>query len=135
MYLHDWSSKEDMMKDFVIENWWDNNRDLTEKEKEEFKNVNVLLASYSSQNYLGDAFVLFIDKENGKLYEVNASHCSCYGLEEKWEPEETDIESLKHRLEKGSLGEEEYSGNIFKKELREVLERLQTNGKSLGDYL
>lgn len=55
----------------------------------------VLLAWYGYGSYEGDSFVLF--RKDGKLWEVNASHCSCYGLEGKWEPEETSIEALKKR--------------------------------------
>jgi hypothetical protein len=29
---------------------------------------------------------------------------SCYGLEEQWEPEETTVEALQHRVERGTLG-------------------------------
>jgi hypothetical protein len=34
------------------------------------------------------------DKETGKLYENHGSHCSCYGFEDQWAPEETSIEYL-----------------------------------------
>lgn len=85
--------------------------------------VEVLLASYSYENYEGDAFVLF--RKDGKLFEVNAGHCSCHGLEGLWRPEETSIEALEHRLNKGSLGAYEYAGNVFAAELRQVLEQLK----------
>jgi hypothetical protein len=64
-------------------------------------NCHILLASYETGDYCGSAFVLFV--ENGKLYEVSASHCSCYGLENQWDPEETMLAALKHRIEKGNL--------------------------------
>lgn len=57
------------------------------------------IAYYEQADYEGYAFVLF--EQEGRLFEVNASHCSCYGLEEQWEPEETTVESLQHRLDKG----------------------------------
>lgn len=57
--------------------------------------VEILFAAYGSGGYDGDAFVLY--REGGRLYEVNGSHCSCYGLEDQWEPEETTVESLKSR--------------------------------------
>jgi hypothetical protein len=50
----------------------------------------ILYASYGG--YEGWAFVLF--KRKGKLYEVTGSHCSCYGLEGQWEPEETSWAAL-----------------------------------------
>lgn len=34
---------------------------------------------------------------DGKLYEVNGGHCSCYGLEGQWEPAETSVAALKMR--------------------------------------
>jgi hypothetical protein len=55
----------------------------------------ILFASYENQDYDGDAFVLF--RKDGKLYEVHGSHCSCYGLEECWQPEETTVEALAER--------------------------------------
>ena len=56
----------------------------------------VLFASYQQGGYEGDALVLF--KQDGKLYRVSGSHCSCYGLEGQWEPEETTVEALRHEL-------------------------------------
>lgn len=55
--------------------------------------VDILLASYTYGNYEGAAYVLF--RKGDQLFEVYGSHCSCYGLEGQWEPEETDIETLK----------------------------------------
>lgn len=52
----------------------------------------ILIAAYGGGAYEGDAFVLF--ECDGKLYEVNASHCSCYGLEDQWEPEVTSWAAL-----------------------------------------
>lgn len=94
-----------------------------ELERDQWKGIKVLLASYGHENYLGDAFVLF--KKDGKLYEVNADHCSCYGLEGQWEPEETTVESLLHRLNAGNLGNEDCSGNKFANELRAVLGEIE----------
>lgn len=67
---------------------------------EELDDCKILLAHYYAEDYQGYAFVL-LDK-NGNLFEVNAAHCSCYGLEEQWSLEETSYESLKYRLEKGN---------------------------------
>ena len=87
------------------------------------EDVEILLASYSRDNYEGDAFVLF--KQKGKLWEVNGSHCSCFELEGQWDPEETTVESLRHRMLEGTLGNYEYAGNIFKTELEQVLNQLE----------
>jgi hypothetical protein len=121
MFLHDWkdSGIEGMKSDFGI-----NDAAL--------EGVTVLLASYTYEDYSGDAFVLF--ERGGKLYEVNGSHCSCYGLSEssysgdtttQWQPEETTVEALRHRLEKGSAGE-------VADELRKALDALPSNDAIQG---
>lgn len=103
VFLNDWSSKEGLERDFETS----------------LADVNVLFASYSYQDYTGDAFVLF--EKDGKLYEVNGGHCSCMGLEGQWEPEETNIQALKHRLYEGSMGWDSWSGNCYADELKEFL--------------
>lgn len=55
----------------------------------------ILYAGYEYQDYSGSAFVLY--ERDGKLYEVNGSHCSCYGLEGQWRPEETSWAALAMR--------------------------------------
>lgn len=55
----------------------------------------ILVASYAAGNYDGAAFVLF--RKGDKLYEVNGSHCSCFGLEDQWEPEETTLDAITMR--------------------------------------
>lgn len=67
----------------------------------ELEGCEVLFAAYEC-DYEGQALVVF--RRDAQLYEVNASHCSCYGLEEQWEPEETTVEALQHRVERGTLG-------------------------------
>jgi hypothetical protein len=86
-YLGNWSCKEDVARDFEVT--------LDE-------NVRILVASYDTPSYEGYAFVLF--KVGRKFYEVNGSHCSCYGLEGQWEPEETSLAEIRHRVKEGNLG-------------------------------
>lgn len=79
----DFSSAEDTFKQFAVN-------------EEEQKGIEFIYANYTYEDYSGSAFVLFV--RNGKLYEVNGSHCSCYGLsEDQWSPEETSLEALKLR--------------------------------------
>lgn len=120
MYLNDWNEKRDMVRDF---SGLYHDEDI-DKAMAGFEHVDVLLASYSYENYSGDAFVLFRDTRDGQLYEVHGGHCSCYGLEGQWRPELCDLESLRHRLKQGTLGCS-YSGNEFKSELGEILDRLK----------
>lgn len=84
-----------------------------------WKPIRILFASYGYENYSGDAFVLF--ERDGKLFEVNGGHCSCYGLEGQWTPEEVTLPELKHRLIKGTLGQDDYCGNPFSNELKAFL--------------
>lgn len=78
---------------------------LTDKTSEIFGTVpNILFAVYDKQSFSGHAFILY--EHNGVLYEVNASHCSCRGLENQWDPEETTLDAIEHRITKGSLGRE-----------------------------
>lgn len=67
----------------------------------EDRNIEILLADYSYESYEGSAWVLY--RKDGKLFEVNGGHCSCYGLEGQWEPEETTVESIQHRVKNGWL--------------------------------
>lgn len=54
--------------------------------------VEILYAEYEREGYDGSAWVLF--RKDNKLYEVNGSHCSCYGLEGQWEPTLTTVKAL-----------------------------------------
>lgn len=72
------SSHEDIFKQFDIE---------------PISNINILYAVYNYESYNGEALVIFKDEE-GKLYEVNSSHCSCNGLEGTWSPEETSFPAI-----------------------------------------
>ncbi len=118
VYLNNWSSREDMVGSFSEWSWRNE-----ESKSPDMTGVEVLLASYGTPAYEGYAFVLF--RKDGVLYEVNASHCSCYGLEGQWSPEETTIESLRHRLDSGHLGSDDYSENLFADDLRHVLDHLE----------
>lgn len=73
----------------------------------------VLFALYEFEDDGGSAFVLF--ERDGTLYEVNGSHCSCYGLEHQWEPEETSVAAIRMRR---------YSEEVWK-QLNAVLDRYE----------
>lgn len=114
--LNDWKDAErnDILRDFL--RYGDKDH---EEEFEIFDGVNILFASYGYQNYSGDAFVLF--EKEGDLFEVNGSHCSCYGLEGQWEPTPVSIEELEYRLGNGHLGQDDWCGNHFADELKVFL--------------
>lgn len=85
-YFGDWDGIDGLRGDFGID-------------ESGLKDSEVIAAAYVHESYEGDSYVLF--KRDGKLYEVEGGHCSCYGLEGQWEPEETTAEALMHRIEKG----------------------------------
>lgn len=96
------SDVEDMKKEF-------------EEKGEDFPTEEeILFASYEGGSYEGDAFVLF--ERDGKLFENHGSHCSCYGLEGQWGPEETSWEALAIRPKSGLLSTYDYD-----KETRDAL--------------
>jgi hypothetical protein len=74
-----WKTKEDIANNFAI--------DISELNK-----YNLIYADYESGGWEGRASVLL--EKGGILYEVNASHCSCYGLGGQFQPEETTKEAL-----------------------------------------
>jgi hypothetical protein len=76
----------------------------------------ILYAEYETADYKGNAFVLF--KQNGKLYEVSGSHCSCYGLEGQWKPEETSWEALAIR-EPSNYGAPEYVVKMARRRVKQ----------------
>ena len=118
IYLHNWypDKRNELIIDFEGVS---NIKDLSDVKIKKWDKYNILFASYGEDNYEGDAFVL-LEKE-GKLYEVNGGHCSCYGLEGQFIIEETTIENLEHRLINGKLGVENYSDNQFAVELKNFL--------------
>jgi hypothetical protein len=137
VYLNNWNDKIDVISDFEDvyitkeeyeateasydndEYWKEKKEKMTELLNTKYKDINILFASYGTDNYSGDAWVLF--EQNGKLYEVNGGHCSCYGLEGQWEPDEVILVELEHRLLNGTFGEDDWSGNEFKEKLCEFL--------------
>lgn len=119
LFLHDWEAEnwegktglEALKKDF----------DLLDVDLE---GVDILLASYTYEDYDGTAFVLFL--KDGKLFEVHGSHCSCYGLEGQWDPEETTVEALRKTLE----GERwAHRLDQYRAELADIVNRVERASK------
>ncbi len=106
------------------ENWTNEEiAKIFEEDISSFEGVIIIFAAFTGDTYEGYAFVLF--KRDGKLYEVNGSHCSCSGFEDQWDPEEALIAELRHRMDEGRLGEDHFYGDNFADELREVLDRYE----------
>jgi hypothetical protein len=92
---------------------------------------NILVWSYKLGNYEGEAVLILQEKESGGLYEVNASHCSCFGLEGQFDLEPTSIEELDFRIRNNSdygLEKDEFE-HSFRNRLIAVLEELKKGGK------
>ena len=83
-YFGDFEDKEDVFSNFNVKD-------------EDTKGVEILLASYDNEGYDGSAMVIF--EKDDKLFEVHGSHCSCMGLEDQWDPEETTFEALQFRYD------------------------------------
>ena len=59
----------------------------------------VLLAVYDMDGYEGSADVIY--RNGDRYYWARGSHCSCYGLEGQWEPEEYSAYLLIAALRRG----------------------------------
>ncbi|MGM1023504.1 MAG: hypothetical protein ACQEXV_23960 [Bacillota bacterium] len=103
----EWADVEDILDSFRVE---------------ASEDIEILFAYYTYADYTGKAFVLF--RKDGKLFEINGSHCSCYGLEDQWDPEETNVEVLCHRLTVGSMGRSYDNDNLYADELLALIETL-----------
>lgn len=90
VYFGNWKNKSDMWADFSNDYTYESSGRVAKDPEPEGE---ILLAWYGNGSYEGSAFVVF--RNDGKLYEVNGGHCSCYGLEGQWSPEECTVESLR----------------------------------------
>jgi hypothetical protein len=70
---------------------WKSHEDLRVDYPDAPEDQDIVYAGYTYESYSGDALVVFV--KDGKLYENNDGHCSCYGLEH-WDPEETNAAAL-----------------------------------------
>lgn len=70
------------------EHTWDSVSVLGQFQEPKFDEPDFVYASYTQECYEGSAFVAYFTL--GKWYVVTASHCSCYGLEGQFTPEEFD---------------------------------------------
>lgn len=78
-YHNDFSDWPSMLKDF--------GENVSEEPEYVF-------ASYDLDGYDGSAGVIYAWKKDGPYYIVTGSHCSCYGLENQWDPTEHEAKDL-----------------------------------------
>lgn len=74
------------------------------------KEPTVLFAAYDLPDYDGYSTVVYV--KDGKFYYVQGSHCSCYGLEDQWDPEEMPLKVLLHMATEGLGMLNQYSGEF-----------------------
>lgn len=109
--LNDFESWEDVLSQYAAGNEW--------------KEACPLYADYEEGCYEGQSVVVFI--HNGKLYFNYGSHCSCYGLESCWEPEEITLTELKHYLDDSYYFSRDVS------HLNDFIELIDVHNKDLAE--
>ena len=77
-----------------------------------------VFAVYEQGNYEGSALVLFA--KDGKMFSVEGSHCSCYGLEGQWEPHSESKETILKQATESSWGLWEANKDAILRFLAEV---------------
>lgn len=103
MYFGSFENKKDICEQFRIPNF----------------EGTVLFAVYDNEDYDGSAEVIFV--HDGKFYMASGSHCSCYGLEDQWEPIEMPIDGLRRIIEQGAGLLSRYGGLSEALEMVEIL--------------
>lgn len=104
----------------IFSSWRDVQREFGMNEPE----PDVLFAAYEYESYSGEALVVF--RRGGELWTVHGSHCSCYGLEEQWSPDQATPQQLRHMV---SASHDEWFDALitrYKAELLEVCDRVES---------
>jgi len=78
---------EEEIKENIIQNY--------EAKSEEVNKYDVIVACLNGGGCDEDSFFLLREKYTGKLFENTSSHCSCYGFEGTFTPQECTLEYLK----------------------------------------
>ena len=89
LYLEDLSGlSEEEVKKHIVSSY--------EVEQSEIDKYEILVAyeSVGSWGCDSSSWILLKEKSTGLLFENHGSHCSCYGFEDQFEPEETTVEYL-----------------------------------------
>jgi hypothetical protein len=91
--------------------------------RRDLKNYKVLIAYMEEEAYEGSSYYLIQNKKTKELFENYASHCSCYGYEDKWEPEITNKEYLLNKILKGSFTYDSTIDKYIKREINRLLSK------------
>jgi hypothetical protein len=81
-----------------------------------------LVDNHSTSGEVAASFGLFI--RDGVLHEVHGSECSVWDFDGQWEPEETSLPSLRHRLTKGTFGQDDNGEDQFRTALLDLVSRI-----------
>jgi hypothetical protein len=92
-------------------------KDVEDNFQVTLSNENILFAGYGYECYEGNAYVLF--EQDGKLYEVEGGHCSCYGLEGQWDPVEATKETIQQRITADN-----YNMRPWMDDIKQIVEKL-----------
>ena len=97
MFIEVFKSVDDIVKEYGGTRWGADADETPERDaiQAQLKDATIHLAWYGYGSYCGESLVIY--EKDGRLYEVNASHCSCYGLKGQWKPEETSWAALAKR--------------------------------------
>lgn len=108
-----WTNEE--VEQHVISSW---------QHPQGFGGLELLIAYESVGHYGCDSSAFFILRdEKGNIFEVNGSHCSCYGFEDQWILEETSFAVLEERKWLFSTGGYDREAEENMKKVRDEIRR------------
>lgn len=98
--------------------------------KDELSGLRLLVAYESVGSWGCDSsgWYLFRRETDGQLLEVHGSHCSCYGFEGQFSPEETSLEYIMSDKFYFPYGGYDESGGTHKDRVKEFLSGLDLEG-------
>lgn len=88
------------------------------------KNIKILVAYESVSDFGCDSTAYFLFQRGKQLFEVHASHCSCYGFENQWEPEKTSKKYLKSEKFHFSTGGYDSSSSVNLDDVKKFVKKL-----------
>ncbi len=100
VFFGSWNDQQDMERDFGVSGQLGSDIEILFADYEVGRYD---LFSFFRQRLDGNAVVVF--RQDGKLFYVGASHCSCYDLEGQWEGDEVYEEQLA-AMDQSDLSEE-----------------------------
>lgn len=82
----------------------------------------VLVAANNQECYEGDAWIVY--RNGDRYFSVEGSHCSCYGFEDQWRPEEyPDAKTFLTALNKGTWNDDYGAKGRYLAMVKNILEQ------------